>query len=146
MKRRSIVLLTIGVALVVLWLTRIQSQPMIDQTIKTGQLDISSSLVDFGDIDQHGGIVTTMVEVTNSGEKDLLIYRVSTSCGCTTAQMDMSPLPPGETRTLTIAFDPLVHPDQTGPITRVVYLQSSDPDQPEFEIDVIGTVLAPSNL
>ena len=102
--------------------------------------------VDFGDIEPLGDPVATTIEVTNSGEGVLVIYRISTSCGCTTASMDSSALEPGKSRPLKIAFDPQVHPDEYGPITRVVYIQSSDPDQPELEIDVVGTVLQDTNL
>ena len=106
----------------------------------------TSSLLDLGEIDQAGGPVTATVDIRDDGGQPLELYRISTSCGCTTAQMDLSPLAKNETRTLTVTFDPMVHPDQSGSITRVVYIQSSDPDQPEIEIDVIGTVLSNTDL
>lgn len=101
----------------------------------------SSSAVNFGDIDQAGGPVTATIEVRNDGGQPLNIFRVSTSCGCTTAKIDTSSILPGASSPLTITFDPMVHPDENGPITRMVYLQSSDPDQPELEIEVIGNVI-----
>lgn len=104
-------------------------------------VSISLSSIDFGDIDQNGGIVSKDIAVTNDGNQSLTINRISTSCGCTTAQMDTSPLEAGETRTLTIRFDPMAHPDQSGPITRAVYLQTSDPKQPEVEINIVGNVM-----
>jgi len=102
---------------------------------------VNPASIDFGDIDQKGGLVATTVTVLNSGNTPLEIHRVSTSCGCTTANMDTSPLQPDEERALTISFDPMVHADQSGPITRVVYLQTSDPEQPEIEINIIGNVI-----
>lgn len=108
---------------------------------------VASSLnVDFGDIDQTGGPVTTTVEISNNGGQALVLFRVSTSCGCTTATIDLSPIEPGSSRTLTITFDPMVHPDENGPITRMVYIQSSDPNQPELEIEVTGRVLPRQTL
>ena len=103
---------------------------------------MNPSLVDFGDIDQAGGYVWAEVQVTNNGNKPLEFNRISTSCGCTTAEMDQSPLEPGLSRILSIRFDPMAHPDQSGPITRVVYLQTSDRDRPEIEIDVVGNVIS----
>lgn len=97
--------------------------------------------IDFGDIPQGGGVVSTTVRVKNIGNKPLELFRVSTSCGCTTATMDMSPLPSKEERQLNISFDPMAHPDQSGPIARVVYLQTSDPMTPEIEIDITGNVI-----
>jgi hypothetical protein len=54
--------------------------------------------------------------------------------------MEMSDLAAGESREMTITFDPMVHPDELGPITRAVYLQTSDPDEPEIQIDVTGFI------
>ncbi|MEK7620621.1 MAG: DUF1573 domain-containing protein [Patescibacteria group bacterium] len=105
------------------------------------QIGVSTTSVDFGEIDQGGGPVTTSVQVRNDGGQPLNIFRVSTSCGCTTATLDSSPIEPGNSRPLTIQFDPMVHPDENGPITRMVYLQSSDPNQPELEIEITGTVM-----
>jgi hypothetical protein len=102
---------------------------------------IDPASIDFGDIPQGGGVVSTTVSVKNLGDKPLEIFRVSTSCGCTTAAMDTSPMQPKEERPLKIDFDPMVHPDQSGPITRVVYLQTSDPMAPEIEIDITGNVV-----
>ncbi len=106
-----------------------------------GQIAVSSSQINFGDIDQGNGAVSATVEIRNDGDETLEIYRISTSCGCTTAEMDQSPLQPDTSRPLTIRFDPFVHPDESGPITRVVYLQSSDPEKPEVEIEIIGNVI-----
>lgn len=111
-----------------------------------GLLVVSSSTVDFGDIDQGAGAVEATVEVSNAGGRTLEIYRLSTSCGCTTVQMDQTPLAPGDRRTLLIRFDPMVHPDESGQITRAVYLQSSDPEQPEVIIDITGNVIPTTSL
>lgn len=107
----------------------------------SAQIAVSSASVDFGEIDQGGGPVTATIEVRNDGGRPLNIFRVSTSCGCTTAKMDASSILPGASSPLTITFDPMVHKDENGPITRAVYLQTSDPKQPELIIDVIGTVI-----
>jgi len=104
-------------------------------------VSVSPTSHDFGDIVQSEGVVTTYFTVTNKGDESLEINRLSTSCGCTTATMDKSPLQPRERREMTVVFDPMVHPDQFGSIERVVYLQTSDPDQSEIEIDITGNVI-----
>ncbi|MCR4314290.1 MAG: DUF1573 domain-containing protein [Candidatus Uhrbacteria bacterium] len=124
-----VTLLGVGILAIVLW------------PAAPAQIGASPASVNFGDVDQGGGPVTTTVEIRNDGGKPLNIFRVSTSCGCTTAQMDAEPIEPGASRSLTITFDPMVHPDENGSITRVVYIQSSDPQQPELVIDVIGNVI-----
>lgn len=101
----------------------------------------SPTFYDFGDVAQSGGPVSTTFEIQNTGNEILELYRLSTSCGCTTAEMDMSPLAPGETRVMQVTFDPLVHPNQLGSITRIVYLQTSDPVLAELEIELVGNVV-----
>lgn len=115
-------------------------------TVKAGKVTVSAHTVDFGAIPAEGGPVSREITVTNSGEDPLKLNRLSTSCGCTTAEMDMTEMAPGETRTITITFDPQVHPDLRGSIVRVVYLQTSDPDSPEIEIDVEGSVIDEKEL
>ncbi|NIA02103.1 MAG: DUF1573 domain-containing protein [Nitrospirae bacterium] len=104
-------------------------------------VQISPSSYDFGDIYQEDGIVSTTFSVTNVGDNEIEINRLSTSCGCTTAEMGLSDLGPGESREMIVEFDPNVHPDQLEFIERVIYLQTSDVVQPEIEIDITGNVL-----
>jgi hypothetical protein len=104
-------------------------------------VEIIPSSFDFGDIKQSAGEVTTLFSVENTGGKPLKINRLSTSCACTKAKMEMTDLQPGEKRDMVLSFDPMVHPDQTGPINRVVYLQTSDLAKPELEIDIKGRVV-----
>jgi hypothetical protein len=145
MPRILLMIIVFVIGGVAIWLGLNKTQT-IDVEVAYGQMTTSSSLIDFGDIDQSGGVVSATVEVTNTGLGTLSINRVSTSCGCTTASMDESPLGPGEKRTLTIQFDPMAHPDESGPITRAVYIQTSDPEQPEVEIDVVGNVIPKTGL
>jgi len=117
-----------------------------EPAVKTGEVRISESLIDLGSIDPEGGPVTRTLDVTNVGRGTLTLHRLSTSCGCTTAEMDMSDMAPGETRTMTVTFDPAVHPDLRGPIVRVVYLQTSDPASPETSIDLRGDITNETTL
>lgn len=110
-------------------------------SVPAGRVAVEPAAVDFGDIIRADGAVSSTVTVTNTGSAPLTINRLSTSCGCTTAAMDLSDLAPQESRAMTITFDPSVHPDQTGEIIRVVYLQTSDPDVPETAIDVSGYII-----
>lgn len=109
-------------------------------------INASTQLHDFGDIIQSEGPVSTTVQISNNSDQKLEINRLSTSCGCTTATMDLSDLQPGETRDMKITFDPMTHPDQFGAITRVVYLQTSDPNLPELEIEIKGNVIGEANI
>lgn len=109
--------------------------------LRAPHIIINPTAIEFGNIDQKGGAVTKSVAVSNTGNKPLKINRLSTSCGCTIAKMDLTDLAPNTTRSLDITFDPMAHPDQFGPVTRVVYLQTSDSKNPEIEINVTGNVI-----
>ncbi len=99
------------------------------------------STIDFGNIEQNGREVSADVIITNISKTTVELNRLSTSCGCTTAIMDLSPLQPGEARIMKVTFDPTVHPEETGELQRAVFLQTSDPNYPETTIDVTGMIL-----
>lgn len=107
---------------------------------KTPDVSVDPTHIDFQEIVQTNGPVSAEVIVTNTGRAPLAINRLSTSCGCTTAKMDQTDLAAGESREMIIVFDPMAHPDESGPILRAVYLQTSDPDEPEIQIDITGVV------
>jgi hypothetical protein len=88
---------------------------------------------DFGTIPQE--VVTHAFTVRNKGDKDLVIGKITTSCGCTTAKIDKERIRPGETATLEVTFDPIVH-DTKGKTTRTVYLQTNDPKYPVKNVKI----------
>ena len=59
---------------------------------------------DFGKIIQ-GEIVTYGFKFENIGKKDLLIYKVRTSCGCTVTDYPTTPIKPGEDGVINVTFD-----------------------------------------
>lgn len=115
--------------------------PQVVTETPASTIAVSPAGFNFGDIRMQDGPVTTLFTLKNTGAETLILHRLSTSCGCTTASMDMTDFAPNETRIMTVTYDPTVHPDQFGPIQRVVYLQTSDPVLPEIQIDLTGNVL-----
>jgi hypothetical protein len=105
-----------------------------------GRIELSTTNFDFGAISNRKA-VSQEFTVRNTGQGELSIVGVSTSCGCTTAQIDKQQLAPGETAQLTVTFDPLVHNGATGEFVRVVYVRSDDPDTPEATLTVHVTVV-----
>lgn len=67
-------------------------------------IEFDTALFDFGKILQ-GEQVGTVFTFKNTGEADLLIRKVETSCGCTVPEYDRSPVKPGETGTIRVRFD-----------------------------------------
>ncbi len=98
---------------------------------------------DLGNI-PNGQIVSQEVKVTNTGQRPLEITSLTTSCSCTTAELPTYLLQPGETQTLTIAFDSGAHgPGLTGPVLRQIFISSNDPQQPEMIVEFTATILPP---
>lgn len=88
---------------------------------------------DFGTIPQE--VVTHSFTVRNKGDKDLVIGKITTSCGCTTAKIDQNIIPPGQKATLEVTFDPIVH-DTKGKTTRTVHLETNDPRYPVKDVKI----------
>jgi hypothetical protein len=106
---------------------------------QTGQIELSATEYDWGTI-PNTAAVSQMFEVRNTGQGDLEILGVSTSCGCTTAEVDRRQLAPGEIAGLTVTYDPRVHDGATGQFMRAVYIRTDDPDMPEATLTVRVTV------
>jgi hypothetical protein len=101
-------------------------------------LRLESSTVDFGPLAERA---TKGVIVRNAGRAPLRILAVSSSCGCTTAVIDATILPPGGSAPLAITFDPVAHGPQPGPARHAVYVRTNDQRTPEAEIEVRAVVL-----
>jgi hypothetical protein len=97
---------------------------------------------DMGDV-VNGEIITWEVVVRNDGDAPLIVDTVSTSCGCTTANLDPMTIQPSSNGTLTIEFDSGAHgPESIGKLMRIIFIESNDPEQPEVEIEFTVNVLA----
>ena len=59
---------------------------------------------DFGDL-KKGDIVQYTYEVTNTGDKPLVISRVQPACGCTAPNYTQEPIASGEKGQITLSFD-----------------------------------------
>jgi hypothetical protein len=76
----------------------------------------------------------------NAGERDLVIEKVTTSCGCTAAIAGETTLKPGRTTPLTVTLETR---DGRGRIERKVLVRSNDPATPLLEVAVSATVAEP---
>ncbi len=123
----------------------------------TSRIVIEPLEFDFGDVSTRGGVVKTEMTIKNEGDSNLVISDMETSCGCTTATVEKDgregpvfgmrghlPPPvgwseilrPGESASLNIYYDPLVHPELRGAVTRLVALYSNDPSAPAKEVKI----------
>ena len=115
---------------------------------------------DFGDVSQDGGVVTAFFELNNDGKNDLIINKLETSCGCTSASIvyngEEGPvfsmpghginedvpadwqvtIKEGEKAQVKVYYDPDVHPGFRGTAIREVHIFSNDPIDFEKKIKV----------
>ena len=114
--------------------TRAASEP--------GRIELSVTKFDFGTF-LNTGPVSQVFQVRNVGQGWLEITGVSTSCGCTTAEVASRRLAPGEATDLRVTYDPRVHNGATGAFLRQVYIRSNDPNTPEATLTIRVTVVSP---
>ena len=114
------------------------------------KITTSETKKDLGTVSLNKGMVTTEFVIKNEGKSDLVIDKLSSSCGCTSGSLvykgaegprfymaghgQKAPDPnwkmaiaPGDEATVKVYYDPTVHPDLTGPVTREVSVHSNDP-------------------
>lgn len=65
---------------------------------------------DFGVIREEGGPVSYTFELTNTGNKPLLILDVTASCGCTRPEYPTKPIKPGKKAAIKVTYSPLGRP------------------------------------
>lgn len=105
-------------------------------------IELPTTSYDWGQVTQ-GEVATVELPVRNTGQGDLHIESVTTSCGCTSASVEPEVIPPGGKGALKVHYDSGVHPDK-GPIMRLIYIASDDPDEPETQVEVVAEVLPPT--
>lgn len=120
-------------------------------------IEISPNSYSFGAVSQSKGTVNTMMTITNTGKKELVIDNMDSSCGCTSvaivyngvegpkfsmASHGTNPrnwkqiIPPGKTAQLKVYYDPNVHRTMRGAVTRYITISSNDPRHPEKQVTI----------
>ena len=102
------------------------------------RLDLPSDSYDFGPIPKKPDVAHVFA-VQNTGTADLKIRNLVTSCGCTTAELSTSVIPPGQRADLTVTFDPDYH-ETHGEVLRQVWFATNDPTQPWIELRITADV------
>jgi hypothetical protein len=118
------------------------------------QIVLEPQKVDLGDVSPKESNVETSITIKNTGQKNLIVDSLSTSCGCTTVSVvnngQEGPVfgtgtPPehwsttigaGETAELRIYYDPNFHKDARGPMMREIYISSNDPVDPVVKASI----------
>lgn len=112
------------------FLPRDQAQPAIA---------VSEKSYDFGSIGPTDMVERTFV-IFNTGNAPLTISRAYTTCGCTTADITASLIPPGKVAEVTLIFDAGFHDTAGQTVRRGLIIENNDPRQPQAEIWIQAAV------
>ncbi len=102
-------------------------------------VDVPATFFDFGRIGPQDVVKRTFL-VRNNGDAPLTISRAYTTCGCTTATISASVIPPGQAATVELVFDAGFHDAAGQTVRRGVILENNDPEQPQAELWVQAAV------
>ncbi|MDP2683712.1 MAG: DUF1573 domain-containing protein [bacterium] len=120
-------------------------------------IKLVDSSYDFGEVKLSGGKVSKSFKIKNEGQNPLVFLGLSPSCGCTSAKVvtvgGESPeyqmaghggsvewrgeLAPGEEGEIIVSYDPAVHPELNGDVTRTVDIKTNDPNNPKSTIRIM---------
>lgn len=95
---------------------------------------------DFGAFDESLGRVTCRFQAVNTGDEPLVVLSARANCGCTRPQYAAQPVAPGDTLTVSVAYDASGRP---GRFEKKVYIVTNAEEQSTLSIR--GTVIGTSN-
>lgn len=105
------------------------------------KVTVEPNVFDFGEV-EFGKVVEHAFEVKNIGDEALEIKRVSTSCGCTKAEIDKEKLESGESAELLVTYDSGAMGKMVlgKKIERFIYIKSNDSESPQTEVTIHARV------
>ena len=99
-------------------------------------ISVEESTHNFGRIQEDGGLVSHSFKIKNTGDKPLVITRVSVSCGCTRPKWSKEPIEPNATTEVVVTYDPEGRP---GYFNKTMHIHSNA-EETRFTISVRGRV------
>ncbi len=112
-----------------------QAQATPDNAAPGPQMELSSTTVDFGTIEQDSDPFRS-ITFTNTGDEPLIIKNAKGSCGCTVPTYEKAPILPGETSEIKIRYAT----NRLGKINKTVTLFTNEGDASKRVIKVVGMV------
>jgi hypothetical protein len=103
------------------------------------RIQVPEKYYDFGVVGPQDVVEREFI-IRNSGEAPLTISRAYTTCGCTTAEISATVIPPGQVATVKLFFDAGYH-DATGQtVRRGLIIENNDPSFSQAEIWIQASV------
>jgi len=103
---------------------------------KEPDIYVDKWLWDFGTIEQKQTVKHKFI-IQNRGEADLIISKVRSSCACTAVLSTPDRIRPGKEAEIEVSF---YSGYRAGRVTKHVYVDSNDRDQPWVKLTVTGVV------
>lgn len=128
MRHRSVMVFFMVIALTVMTAFQVHAA--------APKISVTPEVHDFGMI-ESGDKVTVKFAVTNEGDAELVIKDINTSCGCTAVITSAKNIAPGGRAEVEAIFDSAGH---TGKVSKTVTIVSNDPQQPQKDLTITGTV------
>lgn len=97
--RRSLCSISAAVLSIFTIATTASAQEKIDGTVEFDRL-----VCDFGDVLMSDGPLDCRFTMKNIGSKPVVIYNVSTTCGCTDVKWSREPVMPGKTAVISVTY------------------------------------------
>lgn len=101
-------------------------------------IDWLTPVYDFGIIQETDGLINGEFTFVNTGEKDLIISKVLSTCGCTHVDYPQKKIISGDTAVINVIYDPL---DRPGKFDKGVHVFFENDDIPTI-LRIKGTVMA----
>ncbi len=102
------------------------------------KIEIEERNHNFGKVSKEQKEIETVFHFKNSGKSDLVIRKIRTTCGCTTANLEKKVLKPGETSSFQAVFTP---GSRKGVQRKSIYIISNDPKNPEVRLMITGEIV-----
>jgi hypothetical protein len=100
------------------------------------KISFKTETVDYGTI-AKGSDGVRVFEFTNTGNAELVITDVKSSCGCTVPKKPNGPIAPGASSTIEVKYDTT----RVGPIRKTITVYSNA-DEPIKALKIKGEILA----
>lgn len=101
------------------------------------QIKFDTMARDFGTLSQGDEPVQLTYQFTNTGDAPLVIISAKASCGCTHPKYPDAPIPPGQSGTITLRFNPR---NQLGEVNKSVTVRTNDKKQKKLTLRLSGIV------
>lgn len=99
-------------------------------------IEFTSLEIDYGDI-ERGSNGVRIFTFSNTGNQELIIQKVYSSCGCTIPKKPEEPIAPGEQGEIQVKYDT----NRVGPIRKTITVNSNATETPIVSLKIKGTVL-----